>query len=302
MASYRKIGDKWRVELYVNGQRKSQRFNTKGAAQAWAQREEEAMRDGVLGTRHTLADALDRYAAEISPKKRGERHEVLRLKAIKRLPVSHRLISNVTATHIAEWRDMRLQDVTAGSVRREMGLLRSVFDIARREWKWIYKNPMDDVKKPPSPPHRDRIITDDEIAALTEKLNGQYRAAFLLALETGMRVKELCDIREQDIHEKFVTLHNTKNGTKRDVPLSTRARELVQVFDTTPANLSAVFYKAKKELKIDCTFHDTRHTACTRLAQKLSPLELARMLGHKDLKTTMIYYNEGADAIADKLG
>lgn len=48
-------------------------------------------------------------------------------------------------------------------------------------------------------------------------------------------------------------------------------------------------------------FHDARHTAITRLAQKLNPLELARMVGHRDLKMLMRYYNESADEIAKKL-
>jgi integrase len=33
----------------------------------------------------------------------------------------------------------------------------------------------------------------------------------------------------------------------------------------------------------DLTFHDTRHEAITRLAKKLQELDLARMVGHRDL-------------------
>ena len=46
------------------------------------------------------------------------------------------------------------------------------------------------------------------------------------------------------------------------------------------------------------TFHDTRHAACTRLAKKLHVLELARMIGHRDLKSLMIYFNESAEDTA----
>lgn len=302
MATYRKVGKRWRAEVYVKGHRASSYFPRKAEAVVWAERKEKQLRGGFVETDKTLSDALDKYAAEVSVNHKGERWERVRISAIKRHPMTYKRVSAVTPTDIAEWRDERLQDVTGATVRREMGLLRSVFDVARREWRWIESNPMDDVKKPPSPPPRDRVLTEDEISALSAKLTGQYRDIFLLALETGMRLGEICGIRSEHIHDKYVVLVDTKNGMSRNVPLSPKARDLVREFSTTPANASAVFYKAKTALNLDCTFHDTRHTACVNLAKKLHILELARMLGMRDTKTLMIYYSESAESIADKLG
>jgi integrase len=53
---------------------------------------------------------------------------------------------------------------------------------------------------------------------------------------------------------------------------------------------------------LDLNFHDARHEAITRLAQKLNVLELARMVGHRDLNMLQIYYNETAQQLAKKLG
>ena len=50
------------------------------------------------------------------------------------------------------------------------------------------------------------------------------------------------------------------------------------------------------------TFHDTRHEACTRLARKLDVLDLAKMIGHRDPRSLMIYYNPTASEIAKRLG
>jgi hypothetical protein len=44
----------------------------------------------------------------------------------------------------------------------------------------------------------------------------------------------------------------------------------------------------------DATFHDSRHNATTRLAKKFQVLDLARAIGHNDLKKLMVYYNESA--------
>jgi integrase len=64
-----------------------------------------------------------------------------------------------------------------------------------------------------------------------------------------------------------------------------------------------MFAAATKRAGIEgLTFHDTRHEGLTRLAQKLEVLDLARMVGHRDLKSLMIYYNPTATEIADRLG
>ncbi|MFZ6659122.1 hypothetical protein [Undibacterium sp. TJN19] len=51
----------------------------------------------------------------------------------------------------------------------------------------------------------------------------------------------------------------------------------------------------------DVTFRDSRHEATTHLAKKVNVLDLARMVGHKDLCMLQIYYNESAEEIAIKL-
>jgi integrase len=48
-------------------------------------------------------------------------------------------------------------------------------------------------------------------------------------------------------------------------------------------------------------FHDSRHEACTRLSNKLTVLELARVIGHRDLKSLLIYYNPTPEELAAKL-
>jgi integrase len=48
-------------------------------------------------------------------------------------------------------------------------------------------------------------------------------------------------------------------------------------------------------------FHDTRHEGITRLAAVLVVLELARAVGHRDLRMLQAYYNESAEDIAKQL-
>ena len=113
------------------------------------------------------------------------------------------------------------------------------------------------------------------------------------------------------LSDRYVALLETKNGTKRNVPLSKRAMELIgylkgidskRVFTVNDASFDTLWRKLRNRCEIDdLHFHDSRHEACTRLARKIEVLDLARMIGHKDLKSLMIYYNATATEIANRL-
>ena len=71
----------------------------------------------------------------------------------------------------------------------------------------------------------------------------------------------------------------------------------------TSAVASTLFRRARFAAGIhDLTFHDARHEAVSRLAQRLDVLDLARMIGHRDVRSLMVYYNPSAEELADKLG
>jgi integrase len=52
----------------------------------------------------------------------------------------------------------------------------------------------------------------------------------------------------------------------------------------------------------DLTFHDLRHEATSRLAEKLQMHELMRVTGHKDTRMLARYYHPRAEDLARKLG
>ncbi|WP_413789988.1 site-specific integrase [Bordetella pertussis] len=141
----------------------------------------------------------------------------------------------------------------------------------------------------------------------------QTAVCFLLSLETAMRSGELLSLEHSqvDLKKRVAQLDQTKNGDRRAVPLSSRAVALfkslaglndVKVFTITPALRDVYFRQGKAIAEVDgATFHDARATALTRLSKKLSILELARMVGHRDPRSLMIYYRESAADIAKKL-
>lgn len=319
MASIRRRGSVWRAELHKAGARESASFPTKQQAAAWAhQREAELV--GARLPEHTVLDALRRYSREVCPKHRGEAWEIVRLRMMARDKIASVRLPALRPTHIAEWRERRLLSVSGASVRREMNLLQSVFKACRKDWGWLNSDPLKDVDRPRSPPSRRRRISQDEIDRLTLALGYDGGApstvsdlvalAFLFAIETAMRSGEILGLRWQDIGEKSVTLPLTKNGDTRRVPLSPRAREIIgllprsdgPVFAIKGKSRDTLFRKARGRAEIEnLHFHDSRAEAIWRLSKKLDVMELARVIGHRDLRSLLFYYQADADELADKL-
>lgn len=320
MASFRRRGTAWRAELYKNGQRESGTFPTKQQAVQWAvMREAELVGDRLPD--HSVKEALERFGREVSPKHRGEIWELNQVKAFSRDKLASVRLPALRPIHIAEWRERRLSKVSAATVRREMNFLQSVFKSCRKDWGWLNTDPIKDVDRPPAPPSRKRRISQDEADRMVLALgyNGGVPAnisqrvalAFLFALETAMRSGEILGMKWEDVTEKSVTLPRTKNGDVRRVPLSRRAREILallpkdadSVFNVESGTRDALFRKARKAAQIqNLHFHDSRAEAIWRLSKKLDVMELARMIGHRDLKSLLLYYNADADDLADLLG
>lgn len=318
MGTVRKRGKSWRAEVCVDSRRASASFATKSEAAAWVLRQEAEFTGTATG--HTFAQACARFAAEVSPKRRGERWERLRLTKWAQGPLGLRPLGKLTPADLGAWRDARLAEVRPGTVRREMGLMVDVFTIARREWGWIKSSPMPDVRRPPNPPARRRRITDDEIAAMSAALGvsetlhaftvtNRIGLAFLFALETAMRSGEVLGLHWKDVNvqTRVATLPRTKNGDRREVPLSLRALEILAAlpredgpcFGVNASQRDALFRKARNRAGLSgFTFHDSRATAIWRLSKKLDVLQLARMIGHRDINSLRAYYHESAEEMA----
>lgn len=326
----------WRVQMQVNGERVGGTFATKREADDWIARtkmEKAAASQGKTGTLRTLEQALERYAKEVSPTKRGGLKEVIRINALLKHPKFPAKVkmSDLTPEHFIAWRDDRLKKVARGSVLRDMNLLSSLLTTARREWRWISANPLSDVRRPQEPDHREVVITRRQIVKMLRTLNyGNWPVrtvqqavgmAFAMALCTGMRAGEICALKWDDVYEDHVVLHITKNGKRREVPLSSRAKMILErmrgfdeekVFGLTSQSLDAMFrkYRARAGLS-GFTFHDSRHTAATMIAGRMrsgdipaqqAVMDLCKMFGWSKMDQALVYYNPKAADIAARLG
>ncbi|NNM65034.1 MAG: site-specific integrase [Burkholderiales bacterium] len=188
-----------------------------------------------------MRDVLEEYRARVSILKKGYAQERYRIEQLGRSLLGDLEVRSVTSVDIATYRDRRLQEVnaktgktiSAATVRLEMSLLSAIFDVARIEWGVAGDNPVAKVRKPKTPPGRDRRLTAREERLILRYCN-EYRNAELLsivivALETAMRQGEILGLRWEHINTRSRIAHlpETKNGSKRDVPLSVKARDAI---------------------------------------------------------------------------
>lgn len=326
MASIQKTDKGWRVQIKKKGVRDSRLFTKKRDAITWANERELEITDQAEktpGELHSLRDAFDLYAKEVSPKKKGGKNEIKRLAFFsKLLPKIDEPIADITPQDIADYRDFRLASVKRSTVNRDLNLISAVFSIAIDEWGWIKQNPCRSIKRPGGTPHRERVIHWHEIRAMLSVLRYsrlkpelQIQATaicFLLALSTGMRAGELCSMEWKNVHEDYVRLPDTKNGTIRNVPLSRKAKRYIDlmrgwhpvfVFNTNADDMGSLFRKYRKKVGLSgFTFHDSRHTAATMLAKKVDVLTLCKIMGWKNTNQALTYYNPSPESISKMLG
>jgi len=331
MATIRKRGKYWHAQVRRKGYEQVTRsFDTRSEAAAWARDIEGAMdrrtyTDLRAAEDVTMADLFQRYRDDVSPSHKGASAEISRLDVwIERHPLNQTVLAAVTSADVAAWRDARLREVSPATVVRELGLFRRVIQVARTEWAYgLPANPVDAIATPRQPPGRDRRLRDGEEAAILVACQ-QARVKWLrplvvVALETAMRRGELLGLTWSDIDftAQVATLHHTKNGLGRSVPLSTAAIDAIRSLPwaKAPGDDPRVFratadavHCSWNRLRVragcpDLRFHDLRHEATTRLFEKgLNIMEVASITGHQDLRMLRRYTHLAAADLVDRLG
>lgn len=327
MASFRKRNDRWQAQIRRAGHSPiSRTFVSRTEARRWAVAQEaklaaSAPTNATVCHNLTLGDLAKRYAAEVSPKKKGGEIERIRLTCLARDPLASVLIRRLSATDVAEFRDRRLQVVSGETVRRELALLHSLLETAKAEWGIpLLENPASSVKKPAPSPARERRLVVDEISRLMSATqasrNDAFRDAVGFAIETGMRRSELLSLRWSsiDLTEGVARLGRGKNGHSRNVPLSPAARKILAqreqqadgdgpIFSLTPNAIRLAWQRLTRRAGItNLHFHDLRHEAISRFFERgLSIAEVALISGHRDVRMLFRYTHLRAEDVAKKL-
>ncbi len=191
------------------------------------------------------------------------------------------------------------------------------------EWGIISENPARFVKSPRFDNRKLRFLTYEEakkLLAECKKRNNDINRIYLLvllALTTGMRRSELFKLKWGDINfeRNEITVHETKSGNKRICFLAPQVKkELLKLKERIKPEKDQLLFPTQKgkmqnstptiyrkivnelfndpstEKKDRVDFHTLRHTFCSWLAIRGTPLHVIKELaGHKSITTTERY-------------
>jgi len=240
----------------------------------------------------------------------------------QRYPLVGRPLRDLTRFDFVAFRDQHQQEVSSGTFLQDWSLIHRAVKLAVNEWGWLHRDPMQGIALPHAPIHRHRRISEDEIKTITERLlqldfGGRdltvpTKAAlvFHLAIETALRRSEIFSLRREDalLDRGYLRVSGIEPSARksaaavRNVPLTSYARELLSfalkqnwheefLFGVQGGQIDKLFQLAVKSSGIkDLHFHDTRHEAISRLASYYRAIDLATIVGHKNIQELMTYY------------
>lgn len=327
MATFRKRNDKWQVQIRRLGHPPiSRSFLKKADADTWARHIEGQLDRSDLPIdpkqlrTTTLGDLLKRYRDSVTTRKRGADVERIRIEKILRHEIAQYSLARATPSAIALYRDERLQQVKPETVRRELTILRHLFEVARTDWGLRTTiNPVAQITKPAPARARERRLQEGEYEKLLKSSkrsrSKELRSILALAVETGMRRGELLAMRWKniDLEHRKLCIPDSKNGLPRTIPLSPKAAEILGALPRS-AEADYVFAMTGDALRQswehlraragcpDLHFHDLRHEAISRFFERgLSVPEVALISGHRDVRQLFRYTHLRAEDVVAKL-
>ena len=108
--------------------------------------------------RTTFGELLERYRREFTIHKKGRIDESYRIGRLIRHHLSQSYIGSLRGVDIALYRNGRLRQVTADTLRREFSILSQVFEVSRKGWGIFVHNPVRDIQLASKNRPRDRRL------------------------------------------------------------------------------------------------------------------------------------------------
>ncbi len=215
----------------------------------------------------------------------------------------------------------KMKGVKPATIVKELKLLRRMYNVARKQWKWKIKNPVSDIELPKVRNERVRYLNPEEyeklMTVLDEANEKWLKPLIIIALNTGLRLSNLCDLQRSEVNlfnqMIVISAEKMKNDDYIGIPLTERAyntfKELLRLQSISgyvfhdngeklyPVKVQRAFKKIVEKAGFsNFRFHDLRHTFASYLRQKGVDLHtLSKLLGHKSIRMSERYAHLSVD-------
>jgi integrase len=298
-----KRGNVWWAYFYIDGVRHQESTGTTNRRQA--EQIAQKLRDEAVTAQHGLSQIdphltfgalAARFIANASPTV----YHLERLKFL--LPYfADRIVARLTKADTREYRATRHERNTRPSLKdatinRDLSVFRHILYWGVDEGLLV-SNPLGRLRLTRERPTAKSIVTVEEERQLLAAAPPHLAALIVMALDTGMRRGELTHQRWEhvDFARKVLAVSQSKTvqGEKREIPLTTRVEQLLNVAHPTTGlifeyrghalhTVSTSWRNTLKKASVRHTrFHDLRHTFNTRLLEAGVLQEVRKaLMGH----------------------
>ncbi|MFA5393318.1 MAG: site-specific integrase [Candidatus Ratteibacteria bacterium] len=224
-------------------------------------------------------------------------------------------VYEITTLDVEEYKRKRIEEGKAlATVNKEISVLRNILNTAV-EWGKLRIAPPK-IKLLKENNQRIRYLGKGEEILLLGACPEFLKPIIEIALNTGMRRGEILGLKWQDIDfdQKNITLSDTKNGERRQVPMNSTVVDILSSTKRIPESdyvfpgnnlgthisksyISHKFKSIVKQADIEnFKFHDLRHTFASRLVMRGVNLKAVQeLLGHKTFNMTLRYAHLSPD-------
>ena len=297
----------------VKGKRVRKKFSTKGEALAYekfisAQLEEKPWL-GEKQDNRSLADLIeewhDLYGRTLSDADRM----MSKLRAIC-AGMGNPIAANITAADFSKYREGRLKGeipdingrcmpIQPQTVNHEQRNLSAVFGTLKKLGHWSLPNPIAGIPTFKVDEKMVSFLYPAEIRNLLKHLSESNSNSVLMVakicLATGARWSEAESLEGAQVTPYRITYRNTKNKKVRTIPISKELYDEIpkkrgQLFTPCRKTFERTVEKAGIELPEGQCTHVLRHTFASHFMMNGGNILVLRdILGHSDIKMTMIY-------------
>lgn len=194
------------------------------------------------------------------------------------------------------------QGISDGSIRRELGFVRTVVRFDSPHHKATFELPTE-------PDPKDRYLTRSEVKLMLEHADGHVATFIHLAIATGARMSALLELRwdQVDNEHGFINLGRGVGNKKRaTVPLNSTVKPILAAAKKEAFTEFVIEYRQAPIKSVKTSFRATmrrarllpptgpkilRHSAAVWMANKgVSMEKIAQYLGHENSKVTERVY------------
>ncbi len=222
-------------------------------------------------------------------------------------------ISTVSSTNIDDFKqDLTKNEYTAKSISRKLNSIKNFFSFLKNEGL-IEFDPSTEVKHPKYENDLPKILKPVEYRSLRDACRNDTRATAIveLMLQAGLRIKEIENLKLEQVKENDIIIESYESHPVRNVPLNNSAKQALQKYlndGRYPSRSKNVFvtktgktllarnirsllnrFFAKADIN-DVKVNDLRNTFIVFQLKSGVPIDVvSQVVGHKRISTTEKY-------------